>query len=295
MKKLQLFWDSLKQTAKTWNDTDLFRESASIAYYAIFSIPGLLIIIMWVSGFIIGEDAVKGEISDQISSTVGNDAAKSIQEIVANVFVDNQNIFMKIIGIFSLVFGATTLFFQLQVTLNNIWKIEAAPKKAIFKFLLNRANSLGMILVIGFLMIITTTLSSFISFFNNYITKSFGLETYYLMQAINFSVGFLLTVFIFAFMFKVLPDIKIKWKSVIPGAFLTALLFTIGKFLLNYYFVSFKPASAFGTAGIIILIMMWVNYSCVLFFLGALFTKNYSLLSGDTIEPTRFAKWKESC
>ncbi|WP_372472846.1 YihY/virulence factor BrkB family protein [Capnocytophaga sp. ARDL2] len=295
MKKLQLFWDSLKQTAKTWNDTDLFRESASIAYYAIFSIPGLLIIIMWVSGFIIGEDAVKGEISDQISSTVGNDAAKSIQEIVANVFVDNQNIFMKIIGIFSLVFGATTLFFQLQVTLNNIWKIEAAPKKAIFKFLLNRANSLGMILVIGFLMIITTTLSSFISFFNNYITKSFGLETYYLMQAINFSVGFLLTVFIFAFMFKVLPDIKIKWKSVIPGAFLTALLFTIGKFLLNYYFVSFKPASAFGTAGTIILIMMWVNYSCVLFFLGALFTKNYSLLSGDTIEPTRFAKWKESC
>lgn len=291
--RIQLYLNTLKETFRTWNDTDLMRESASVAYYAIFSIPGLLIIIMWVSGFIVGEEAVKGEISEQITSTVGSEAAKSIQEIIANVFVDRQNIFMKAIGIFSLIFGATTLFFQLQITLNNIWKIEAAPKKAIYKFLLNRANSLGMILVIGFLMIITTLLSSFISFFNNYITRSFGLETYHFMQFVNFSVGFIITVFIFSFMFKVLPDIKIRWGAVVPGAILTAVLFTLGKFFLNYYFVSFKPTSAFGTAGTIILIMMWVNYSCLLFFLGALFTKNYSMVKGEEITPARFAKWKE--
>src|SRR5690606_14581719 len=197
----------------------------------------------------------------------------------------------KIVGIFSLVFGATTIFFQLQKSLNNLWDVEPAPKKAFVKFFLDRANSLGMILVIGFLLMITMVLSSLISLFNNYIAAQFGLETYYLMELVNFVIGFLLVMLVFAFMFKVLPDAEIRWRSVWAGATLTAALFTIGKFLLSFCFAEFKPESAFGKAGTIILIMMWINYSCMLIFFGAEYTKVYSRKKGYKIVPSKHAKW----
>ena len=198
---------------------------------------------------------------------------------------------MKVVGVFSLVFGATTIFFQLQKALNDLWDVQPAPKKAFVKFLLDRANSLGMILVIGFLLMITMVLSSAISLLNNFITFRLGLETYILMEIVNYVIGFVLVVLVFAFMFKVLPDVQISWKSVWSGAILTAVLFTLGKFLLSLYFAEFKPTSAFGKAGTIILIMMWINYSCMLIFFGAEFTKVYSLKKGYKIVPSRHAKW----
>lgn len=198
---------------------------------------------------------------------------------------------MKVVGIGSLIFGATTIFFQLQKSLNNLWDVEPAPKKAFIKFFLDRANSLGMIMVIGFLLMITMVLSSLISLFNNFIAAQFGLETYYLMEVVNFLIGFFLVMLVFAFMFKVLPDAEIRWRSVWAGAILTAVLFTIGKFLLSFYFAEFKPASAFGKAGTIILMMLWINYSCMLIFFGAEYTKVYSKKKGYKIVPSKHAKW----
>ena len=291
MKKLSFFWDTLKETFKQWTDSDATRASASLAYYAIFSIPGLLIIIIWIAGNFFGEDAIRGEITNQFGNMMGSDVAKSIEELIASGLIDKQNVFMKIVGVFSLVFGATTIFFQLQKSLNDLWDVQAAPKKAIVKFLLDRANSLGMILVIGFLLMITMVLSSAISLLNNFITFQLGLETYILMEIVNYAVGFILVVLVFAFMFKVLPDVEISWKSVWVGAFLTAVLFTIGKMLLSLYFGELKPTSAFGKAGTIILIMMWINYSCMLIFFGAEFTKVYAIKKGYKIVPSRHAKW----
>ena len=291
MKKLSFFWDTLKETFKQWTDSDATRASASLAYYAIFSIPGLLIIIIWIAGNFFGEDAIRGEITNQFGNMMGSDVAKSIEELIASGLIDKQNVFMKIVGVFSLVFGATTIFFQLQKSLNDLWDVQAAPKKAIVKFLLDRANSLGMILVIGFLLMITMVLSSAISLLNNFITFQLGMETYILMEIVNYAVGFILVVLVFAFMFKVLPDVEISWKSVWVGAFLTAVLFTIGKMLLSLYFGELKPTSAFGKAGTIILIMMWINYSCMLIFFGAEFTKVYAIKKGYKIVPSRHAKW----
>ncbi|UJF30575.1 YihY/virulence factor BrkB family protein [Kaistella sp. 97-N-M2] len=291
MKNLTFFWETLKQTFSEWNDSSATKDSASLAYYAIFSIPGLLIIIIWIAGYFFGEEAIRGEISNQINSMMGEDVAKSIEEMIASALIDKQNIFMKIVGVFSLVFGATTIFFQLQKSLNNMWDVEAAPKKALVKFLLDRANSLGMILVMGFLLMTTMVLSSVISLFNNFITHQLGLETYILMELVNYVLGFALVVLVFAFMFKVLPDVEISWKSVWKGAILTAVLFTLGKFLLSLYFGEFKPTSAFGKAGTIILVMMWINYSCMLIFFGAEFTKVYSLKKGYSILPSKHAKW----
>lgn len=291
MKKLVFFWETLKEAFAEWNSSTATRDSASLAYYAIFSIPGLLIIIIWIAGNFFGQEAIQGEISNQINDLMGEETAKSIEEMIASALIDRQNIFMKIVGVFSLVFGATTIFFQLQKSLNSLWDVEAAPKKALVKFFLDRANSLGMILVIGFLLMITMLLSTVISLFNNFITTQLGLETYIFMEVVNYVIGFLIVVLVFAFMFKVLPDVQISWKSVWTGAILTAVLFTLGKFLLSLYFAEFKPTSAFGKAGTIILIMMWINYSCMLIFFGAEFTKIYSLKRGYKIIPSTHAKW----
>ena len=291
LKELQFFWETAKETFNEWNNSSASNDSASLAYYAIFSIPGLLIIIIWIAGYFFGEDAIRGEITNQISGMMGQEVANSIQDMIAGALIDRENIFMKIVGIGSLVYGSTTLFFQLQKSLNNLWDVEAAPKKALVKFILDRANSLGMILILGFLMMITMVLSSLISLFNNFITTYFGIETYVLVEIINFSVGFGITVLLFALMFKVLPDVEISWKSVWKGALLTAFLFTLGKFLLSLYFGHFKPTSAFGAAGTVILIMMWINYSCMLIFFGAEFTKVYSKNKGYKIIPSKHAKW----
>lgn len=291
MSKLKFFWETLKETFTEWNNSDASKDSASLAYYAIFSIPGLLIIIIWIAGNFFGQEAIQGEISKQINALMGEESAKSIEEMIASALIDKQNIFMKIVGVFSLVFGATTIFFQLQKSLNSLWDVEAAPKKALIKFLLDRANSLGMILVIGFLLMITMLLSSAISLFNNFITNQLGLETYILMEVVNYVIGFLIVVLVFAFMFKVLPDVQISWKSVWTGAVLTAILFTLGKFLLSLYFAEFKPSSAFGKAGTVILMMMWINYSCMLIFFGAEFTKVYAQKRGYKIIPSTHAKW----
>lgn len=291
MKKLVFFWETLKEAFAEWNSSTATRDSASLAYYAIFSIPGLLVIIIWIAGNFFGQEAIQGEISNQINDLMGEETAKSIEEMIASALIDKQNIFMKIVGVFSLVFGATTIFFQLQKSLNSLWDVEAAPKKALVKFFLDRANSLGMILVIGFLLMITMLLSTVISLFNNFITTQLGLETYIFMEVVNYVIGFLIVVLVFAFMFKVLPDVQISWKSVWTGAILTAVLFTLGKFLLSLYFAEFKPTSAFGKAGTIILIMMWINYSCMLIFFGAEFTKIYSLKRGYKIIPSTHAKW----
>ncbi|PQA95564.1 ribonuclease BN [Chryseobacterium shigense] len=288
---IKFFWEVLKETFDEWNSSSASKDSASLAYYAIFSIPGLLIIIIWIAGNFFGEEAIRGEISNQISGLMGTDVAKSIEGMIAGALIDKQNIFMKIIGIGSLVFGSTTLFFQLQHSLNTLWDVEAAPKKALLKFILDRANSLGMILILGFLLMITMILSSMISLFNNWITNYFGLETYMIVELVNFGIGFGLVMLLFALMFKVLPDVKISWNPVWKGALLTTVLFTLGKFLLSLYFGNFKPTSAFGTAGTVILIMMWINYSCMLVFFGAEFTKVYNNKKGYPIVLSKHAKW----
>jgi membrane protein len=293
-KELKIFWEVLKDTYKEWNASNATNDSASLAYYAIFSIPGLLIIIIWLAGHFLGEEAIRGQISSQISGMMGADAAKSVEEMIAGALIDKQNIFMKVVGIGSLIFGATTLFFQLQKSLNNLWDVESSPEKALKKFLIDRANSLGMIVILGFLMLITMVLSTVISLLNNWITSYFGMETYILVEIINFSVGFAITVSLFALLFKVLPDVEIKWKFVWKGALLTAGLFTLGKFILSLYFSELKPTSAFGAAGTIILVMLWINYSCMLIFFGAEFTKVYSMRKGYRIIPSKHAKWSNA-
>lgn len=287
---LKDYWQITKDTFKDWGARNVNVDAAALAYSAIFSVPGLLIIVIWVAGIFFGQEAVRGEVTRYVGGVMGKDVGKSVEEMIVSGMVDKKNVWMKAFGVIALIFGATNLFFMLQKFLNKLWDVEAAPKKAWQKYLLDRANSLGMILVIGFLMLITLLLSSFLGLANNWIIHRFNIETFWMLQAFNIIVGLLFTMLLFAFMFKVLPDVEIEWRSVWMGAFVTSLLFGIGRYLLTFYFDTFKPTSAFGAAGTVLLIMLWVNYTCQLIFLGAEFTKVYAKHYGHTIKPSKHAK-----
>ncbi len=294
MKYLKFTWDLLKETFTNWNNSSASKDSASIAYNAIFSMPGLLIIIVWVAGIFFGDEAIRGEIQKQVGALMGKDVGESVQNMVGNAVVNKKNILMKIVGVLSLIFGSTNLFFQMQSSLNSLWDVEAAPKKAWQKYILDRANSLGMILIIAFLLLISLFISSAIGLASDFITRHFGIETYLFVRIINLLAGFSVTTILFALMFKVLPDVEISWRSVWMGALVTAVLFSIGKFLLSFYFDFSKPTTVFGAAGAVILLMMWINYSCQLIFFGAQFTKVYSEKMGHFIRPSRHAKWSQA-
>lgn len=289
--KLQELWDIAVTTFKDWSARDVGTDAASLAYSAIFSMPGLLIIVIWFAGIFFGEEAVRGEITSLLGSMMGHDVGKSVEEMVVSGMVDKKNVVMKAVGVGSLVFGATTLFFQLQKSLNKLWDVVAAPKRAWEKYILDRANSLGMILIIAFLLLITLLISAFIGLANNWVIHKFGIETLAFMNIINAVIGFLVTMLLFAAIFKILPDVELEWKSVWIGAAVTAALFTVGKFLLTYYFDTFKPTSSFGTAGTIILLMLWINYTCQIIFFGAEFTKVYAKKKGHKLIPSKHAKW----
>ncbi len=284
----------LANTTKRWLGAEPFRQSALISYYAIFSIPGLLIIIIWAAGVFFGEEAVRGEITQQIGGAMGPDAAQSLENLVSSAYITASGWVMKVVGIGALIFGATTLFFQLQKSLNYLWDVEPDPDNNLKKFLLDRASSLGLILVIAFLLLISLVLSSVLAILSDWITANFGDSAYFMMEGVDFVLSFVVISLLFGLMFKFLPDVEIQWKSVWIGALATALLFTIGKTLLGIYFGMADPTSGFGAAGTVILIMVWVNYTSLILFFGAEFTYEYAHFYGHKIKPSPHAKWTAS-
>lgn len=275
----------LKETFKEWNDDDPWRLSAIIAYYAIISLPALLIIIINTVGAMWEEDIVQGKLTNEISSALGNDAAQSIQSIIDSTQGGNKSTISTIIGIATLIFGATGIFYHLQISLNAIWNIRVKPKSNILKLVIDRARSFGFVLVIGFLLLISFFITTVISVLTNYLSAIFGDTLIYIsfLTDILLSVGIISV--LFALMFKYLPDAKIQWRTVWIGAIITAVLFVLGKFLLGLYLGKANPGSTYGAAGSIILILLWVSYSSLILFFGAEFTFVYSKRYGIGIRP----------
>ena len=279
-----------KSSFKAWNAQDPFRQSAVIAYYAVFSLPALLVVIIAVAGFIFGREAVTGQLSAQIGKMMGADTAKQIEEMIANAAIGNKSVWATILAVITILIGASGVFVQLQKSLNMIWEVKAATgKKAILKLLQTRLLSFGMILSIGFLLIISLVITSLISFFGDWMNAQLPDMAVIIMQVLNFLISFGIITLLFALMYKYLPDAKIKWNEVWVGAILTSILFSIGKQALGFYFGKADPSSAYGAAGSIVLIMLWISYSCMIFFFGAEFTRQYTTWGGKKIEPTEEA------
>lgn len=280
----------LKATYSEWNEDEPFRQSAVIAYYSIFSLPALLIIIINAVGLIYGEEAVRGQISAQIGSFVGDEAATQVEDIIASTSQQSNNFFAIVIGIGTLLFGATGVFYQLQQSLNQVWEVELKPKTGYTKLAIDRATSLGVILAIGFLLLVSLVLTAVLSALGDWIERQLPDFMLYLFQAVNFLVPLVVITLLFALIYKVLPDVKISWHAVWVGAIVTALLFSLGKSAIGFYFGKANPASAFGAAGSIILILLWVNYSALIVLFGAEFTQVYARRYGERIEPNSYAQ-----
>lgn len=280
-------WKITKNTFKAWNKADPFRQSAVIAYYAIFSIPALLVILISVAGFVFGKEAVQGKISNQISSAIGNDTALQIEDMIAKAGEQENSVLATIISIITLILGATGVFAQLQVSLNLIWEVRVEAKKKWLKTLRDRLFSFGLILSIGFLMLISLLLTTLLAAFSDWIKGHLPDFIMVIFQLINFVISFGVITVLFALMFKILPDVRIRWKDVWIGAMVTTLLFILGRFGLGFYFGKAQPGSTYGAAGSVVLIMLWVSYSCMIVFLGAEFTKQFATYFGRKIVPTK--------
>ncbi|MFL5731324.1 MAG: YihY/virulence factor BrkB family protein [Cytophagaceae bacterium] len=285
----------LKETYKEWNDDEPFEMSSVVAYYAIFSLPALLVIIIAVAGLFFGAEAVRGQVSGQIGQMLGKDAGEGIQTMIIHAYKAGNNKIATIIGIITLLFGATGVFTQLQKSLNKIWNVKANPKEGWKRLVAIRATSLGLILAIGFLLLISLVITTVLAALGNWLTHMMPDFMLYAMYVVNFLLSLGIMTLLFAMIYKFLPDVQIQWKTVWTGAMVTALLFEIGKFALSIYFGKADPGSAYGAAGSVVLILLWVSYSCMILFFGAEFTQVYARRYGHIIEPSSHAIPQESC
>jgi membrane protein len=279
-----------KISFKEWYNKDPLRQSAIIAYYSIFSIPGLFVLIIAIAGYFFGQDSVNQNLIAQISETIGSETALEIQEILSKSTSEKSTTWGSIVGITILLVGATGVFVELQKTLNLIWNVKVKPQNGFWLIIKARLFSFGLILAIAFLLTISLVISTALVAISNYIHFESSQMMMTLYGILNFIISLLVISALFGMIFKILPDAKIQWKHVWLGSLVTGILFTLGKMALAYYFGKAEPASVYGAAGSIILILLWVSYSSMILFFGAEFTAAYAKMYSGIIPPTALAK-----
>lgn len=280
---------TFRETFHRWLAREPFRSSAVIAFYTIFSLPGLLVIIVNLAGYFYGEEVITSRISVEIENMIGGTTAKDIEAIIANASVHQSSTFASLIGIATLIFGATGVFYQLQQTLNQIWEVKPQPKRKVVKMIIDRAFSFGLILVVGFLLLVSLVLSALLAVLSDWVSFYFSETFNIVFRILDLSLSLGVITFLFAAIFKFLPDAKVPWRDVWIGAFVTALLFVSAKFALGLYFGHSNPASVYGAAGTIILIMLWMSYAGLIILFGAEFTRIHADRRGDHVKPLEFA------
>ncbi len=285
----KVFFQLLKKTFVSWNKNDPFPKGATIAYYTLFSLPSLLIIVMTIASSFFERDAVEGRITTEIGKFIGTDSAQAVEAMIVNVAYSEDSTLAIIFGIAMVIFAATGVFFQLKKTMNLIWGV-AARKANFFRMLLDRLISFGMVLVIGFLLLISLVISAVLKILKRHIEEISESLTAALVDILNFSISFAILTTLFAALFKLLPDVKIRWRVTYLGAALTTTLFLIGEFLIGFYFGRSEPASVYGAAASVVLILLWVNYICLIVFFGAEFTVQYAEHKNEHVVPNKFAE-----
>jgi membrane protein len=283
----------LKETFKGFIDDNALQLSAALSYYTIFSLPPLLIIIISLSGIFFGADAVRGEIFGQINGLVGNSAALQIQETLKNSKLSGSNAFVTTIGVIILIIGASSVFAEIQDSINYIWGIKAKPKRGLIKFMYNRLMSFSMIGSVGFLLLVGLIVNSLLDILNKRLASVFPQDSIFLFYVSNMLIVFITITLLFSIIFKTLPDGKIALRDCIIGASFTAFLFMIGKFAIGFYLGNYNIASVYGAAGSIILILAWVYYSAIILYFGAEFTKVYANTLGHKIIPNAYSSFRQ--
>lgn len=281
----EIIFDSVKEFGKS----DSVTFAASTAFYTIFSLPALLIIVLNIASVLYSEDTVKEELLAQVTSLIGEESAQTLDEVMKNVTISGQGIYTRILGIGILVFSATTVFVSLQNSINHIWHIKSKPERGFLKFVINRLLSFSMVASIGFLLLVSLLADAFIVIFLNYFSEVFDTGTLKLASIINFIITQTILVLIFGLMYKILPDAVVKWRDVWLGAFVTMALFGLGKYFIGLYMGNADVGSYYGTAGSLVVVLIWVYYSVLIFLFGAQLTFFIAENVGGQVTPIKQA------
>ncbi len=286
-------WSIIKDSFKEFNNDRVLKLSAALAYYTIFSLPSMLIVVIGLCSIFFGRDAVQGQVFTEIRGLIGNDAAVQIQDILKKTTLHQDNFVATIIGAVTLLVAATGMFGEIQDSINSIWGLQTKPEKGLIKMLLNRLISFSMVIVLGFILLVSLVLNALLEGFLHRLEHYFSEDMVKYLFVLDYGIMVVVTTLLFASILKVLPDAKILWKDVWVGAFATSLLFLLGKFLIGYYLKHNNSISAYGAAGSMIVILLWVYYSAIILYFGAEFTQVYVQHKKRRIEPNKYAIWIE--
>lgn len=279
----------VKDTFRDFSDDKCMQMAAALSYYTVFSLPPLLLLILAIVGFFVDPADAQGRFMDQLTGLVGPQGGEAMRSMVEQSNHPKGGI-MAVVGVITLILGATGAFAQLQEALNTAWEVKPDPNVGgLKKFVGKRFLSFGMILVIAFMLLVSFVISAMVSAFGELLNNYLGGAGELLGHVLQIVIGLLVTWLLFAMMFKVLPDAKITWKDVRVGAFVTAVLFTIGRVLIGLYLGKSQSANAFGAAAALAIIFVWIYYAAIILFLGAEFTQVWVKRQGRTIEPEKGA------
>jgi membrane protein len=272
-----------------FQDDKGLKLSASLAYYTVFSLAPLLLLMISLAGAFFGKDAINNKVFGEINGLVGNKAAIQIQEMIKSVELSGKTTSAVVIGGITLLLGATSVFGEIQDSINMIWKVKAKPKRGWLKLIKDRLLSSSLIVGLGFLLIVSLVVNGMVLALSDILTRFLPDITLIFVQILNVVISFLVITILFGVIFKVLPDVKIGWKDVRSGALFTAVLFMVGRFVIGLYISTTGTGSTYGAAGSLIVILVWVYYTAAILYFGAEFTQVYAEYKGVKIEPANYA------
>ena len=281
-------WEVLKNCFKGFSNDKVPKLSASLAYYTVFSLGPLLIVILFLCSIFFGREAVEGSIFGQMQSFVGEDAALQIQEIIKNASLSGTNTMAAVIGIITLLIGATTVFAEIQDSINMIWGLKRKPTAGWKVLVKTRILSFGVIGSLGFLLLVSLGVTAITESISARLATKFPEVTLIVFYIINLIITLAVVTTLFGVIFKVLPDAKIKWRDVLAGSIATAALFMLGKFAISFYLSKSSIGSTYGAAGSFVVLLVWIYYSSFILYFGAEFTKAWAVKYGHEIHPNHY-------
>lgn len=282
-------WRLLQEAWQEFNDNNAWDKGAALAYYTIFALPPILIILINTIGALLGRQAVSGQIYGQIKGLIGPQAALEVQQMVENISKSQELTFATVVGVATLLVTSTGMFICMQDSLNVIWGVKPKPRREYVKLIKDRLLSFAMILSMSFLLLVSLIMHAFFAKLGDFLQMIVGGTSIIFIQFFNNVFSLAVVTFLFAAIFKILPDAKIQWRDVWVGAIVTALLFTLGKSLIGLYLGNSNLATIYGAAGTVVVILTWVFYSSLILFFGSIFTLVYSRKFGSNIYPAEFA------
>ena len=274
--------------AAWWNDNAL-RLGASVAFYTLFAIAPILIVVIAIAGTVFGPEAVRGEIVGQIDGLVGKQGGQAVQALLQGAARREENVLAAILGGITFVLTACGAFLELQAALNAIWRVAPAPDGQLKDFLVDRLRSFGLVIAIGFLLMVSLAVSAAIAVVGAWL-GGWTSGTPLVLQALNLALSLAVTTTLFALLFKFLPDVQLVWRDVVTGAMVTAVLFTGGKEVIGFYLGQSSMASSYGAAGSVLVVLLWVYYSSQILLVGAEFTRIYADRERGVVPPQNFAE-----